>query len=1537
MNVCDPDTSYENIKQHVERNVGRPLNLSRKQICELYTNIRQDRLLLPPLVMSSDKTYMIDKKSPFTQRNYEVLFDKSSLKSQLKRLATKCGALTEADDTKDEIKQAIFAKLRTLRIHEPIKLGRQRREITKNVNRANNIVNRVNNNIVNRANNNIVNRANNNVNRANNNVNRANNNVNRSNNNNVNSVNNNNVNRSNNNVNRAQRNISKRGTAFSRNFVPNFIKNTTTQGPEFVQRPRFVLPKMKPPTQRVSETPIIDNNNNSNNRRAIMPVMRAPEPSSSRGVLSRLIGRNKNKNGTSSNKKAQERKLLQKHMNSLKHISTQDVDEYFNRLNSNKSSLKNIISSSSERDETMKKRKEEILKKLGQSTSLAPITKSLYQTRLRSIQRGKSRTYLNNIESDILKNIEKSTKIQKETNVRKEFIGIETNQEARNKKYKELFNKYNKSRNTDAIEALKSVYNSVKKTRPRVPTNASELKNIMMKGELVRRNQERQLRNATFKMSQLNTLLNKAVKQGEQSQISNVQSQVVNTLKQMEQTLKKKEQSAQETLSRQGVPAETRVSLEKSLQEIEQQRDIIENEIAVATSTNNRPQREEAENRRVPEKAEKEKKENVLVNNKIAIQEIANKYRVDKRYVETYVKRIPGGVSSLTGNKLNAFANKVEEDRDIANMRGEKRVSFIEPAVSRRLVQTIKKQKFAKSRNISVDYLNAYMRAKKLNTLNQINNAELESKFKLDKKLMNNETTGGGALRKFLSRVRKVTYVPEGNVYNNRRQKADELLKEKRTKNIAKVINEKFWSPVAKTAGVKKPYIARFMNDRGLTKIENVTGTAVKEKANKDRALIKAEAKISGERVSSFYYIKNDDYKTRKAFVDLVEKLSDGDAKTRKEFVTEYLKKKNNTKAENVTNTTELMSLYKKATQLSKATGKPVKYPNANINKNIAILETGKKLQNAVNEYMRRRTNVEERERPRLLKQIANNTGVNFNDMKREVNGSEKAQPQKLGNTIATNKGVPRQFVNTYLESSSLTMNQLVKSKNEQNIMKAAYDKLIKYGMPFTFIKDYMKNVGKSKLNMSDIKALQEMYKKRKELANLEGVTNNLRYVPENELTRRMELAQKIKEQAEKTKKRANNQKSEAKKLGIKNLNVSVNEKANETIYEAKLKQHIKEKAAKNLSIKKLPNNVLNRVYKHAYNNKKTINNKPIMEMLIEYKLETMGVNSNWIQKYMNERKVNTLTTQVLRTAERQLTMSKNSNNKLTFMTVAGQVDRAKKLYFNTLVEELMKKYNVDKIEEVSKFVEEERKNQKMDYYQLRDKKSRNKIKKAFDKQIRDKNITRFRTKKSSLEKVKNNARETINKMGLGKHIGGRLTKNVVEGYLKQINGARSENNVGLILTGARKKYNSKPGIKRQPTNEGYVTANDENTQQKTTTRAAAATLGVRRPIKKTKTTKRQKSEPKPKREPKSEPKPKQEPKSEPKTNETFYAASENFVNVGLTRKKFEILPKIHALKGFTNNEKEQYQKKVQNAKNQSSVETIWNSAQKLSQSKVNK
>ena len=122
MNVCDPNTSYEDIKKRVERNVGRPLNMSRKQLCDLYTNIQQDRLLSPPLVMSTDRSYMLDRKSPFTQKNYEVLFDRSSKKSQLKRLATKVGALNNPKDTKKQIKYAIFAKLRSLGVREPVKL-----------------------------------------------------------------------------------------------------------------------------------------------------------------------------------------------------------------------------------------------------------------------------------------------------------------------------------------------------------------------------------------------------------------------------------------------------------------------------------------------------------------------------------------------------------------------------------------------------------------------------------------------------------------------------------------------------------------------------------------------------------------------------------------------------------------------------------------------------------------------------------------------------------------------------------------------------------------------------------------------------------------------------------------------------------------------------------------------------------------------------------------------------------------------------------------------------------------------------------------------------------------------------------------------------------------------------------------------------------------------------------------------------------------------------------------------------------------------
>ena len=123
MDVCDPNIKYEDLKERVERDVGRPLNISRKQICNLYATIQQDKLLLPPMVLSKSRTYITDRKSPFTQADYERLFQSTTLKAQLKRLASKIGALVDKGSTKEQLRDGIFARLRTMGVREPIKLG----------------------------------------------------------------------------------------------------------------------------------------------------------------------------------------------------------------------------------------------------------------------------------------------------------------------------------------------------------------------------------------------------------------------------------------------------------------------------------------------------------------------------------------------------------------------------------------------------------------------------------------------------------------------------------------------------------------------------------------------------------------------------------------------------------------------------------------------------------------------------------------------------------------------------------------------------------------------------------------------------------------------------------------------------------------------------------------------------------------------------------------------------------------------------------------------------------------------------------------------------------------------------------------------------------------------------------------------------------------------------------------------------------------------------------------------------------------------
>ena len=64
---------------------GIPKNV----IESVYRSITEGRLQMPPLVLSEDKTMLIDRKSPLSGKDYKVLFDSASTKRKLYRLADK--------------------------------------------------------------------------------------------------------------------------------------------------------------------------------------------------------------------------------------------------------------------------------------------------------------------------------------------------------------------------------------------------------------------------------------------------------------------------------------------------------------------------------------------------------------------------------------------------------------------------------------------------------------------------------------------------------------------------------------------------------------------------------------------------------------------------------------------------------------------------------------------------------------------------------------------------------------------------------------------------------------------------------------------------------------------------------------------------------------------------------------------------------------------------------------------------------------------------------------------------------------------------------------------------------------------------------------------------------------------------------------------------------------------------------------------------------------------------------------------------------
>src|SRR6056300_1830072 len=124
--ACDPDADIEVLRKFIKMNTGQDVKLTKKQICQVYDDIKDGKLPLPPLVMNASKTYLIDRKSPLNPRDYEILFNSSSKRADLKKVARKVGLKQVDQMTKNQVIDSIGKRLRYMKIHEPVKISRRR-------------------------------------------------------------------------------------------------------------------------------------------------------------------------------------------------------------------------------------------------------------------------------------------------------------------------------------------------------------------------------------------------------------------------------------------------------------------------------------------------------------------------------------------------------------------------------------------------------------------------------------------------------------------------------------------------------------------------------------------------------------------------------------------------------------------------------------------------------------------------------------------------------------------------------------------------------------------------------------------------------------------------------------------------------------------------------------------------------------------------------------------------------------------------------------------------------------------------------------------------------------------------------------------------------------------------------------------------------------------------------------------------------------------------------------------------------------------
>src|SRR6056300_1769875 len=147
MDACNPGIDAKNLARLVRQETGVELNLNRNQVCDVYKSIQDGKLPLPPMVLTKDGKYMLDRKSPLTSSDFEVLFSSSSKSNELKRVARKVGLSNYKDMTKAELVDAIENVLKSNNVREHVRLhitAPKKKHKTVNSNNNNNYQNNFN-------------------------------------------------------------------------------------------------------------------------------------------------------------------------------------------------------------------------------------------------------------------------------------------------------------------------------------------------------------------------------------------------------------------------------------------------------------------------------------------------------------------------------------------------------------------------------------------------------------------------------------------------------------------------------------------------------------------------------------------------------------------------------------------------------------------------------------------------------------------------------------------------------------------------------------------------------------------------------------------------------------------------------------------------------------------------------------------------------------------------------------------------------------------------------------------------------------------------------------------------------------------------------------------------------------------------------------------------------------------------------------------------------------------------------------------------